>query len=286
MNEWLLNMKKKHLLFVSILIVLAFGGCGPTERDRTVIREMIDGATAQKGAQEKVQAIRKAMIDEAYCCVFTEIPVTVDGLLTEAVWSRAKLTPFVTPMSLEKPISKTEAWMAYDKDYLYVAFKAYDRDIWGLVTERDSGVSGEDVLEVFFKTHPARDPYFNFEMNIRGAVTDAFNVKRNAAVNYKRWSQWDCAGLKMASTFKGTVNDWKDEDEFWILEAAIPFAEIPTLAGRSPARGDQWLFTLSRIDYSIYLPDGRETSASAPITVQHPPGAFHWYEDWRKLIFE
>jgi len=248
----------KKFLFVPVLVLLALA---------------ISGCTWIRSAK---------MMRKAYYCPFSETPIAVDGRLNEPVWEKAKTISFVIPESLKEPISKTEAKMAYDKDFLYVAFKAYDEDIWGLFIDRDSSTCQEDVLEVFFKTDPAKDPYFNFEMNVRGAVLDAYNAKRNAAGNYKRWSQWDCAGLKMASTFKGTVNNWTDKDEYWILEVAIPFAEIPTLGGKAPVKGDVWLFSLARYDYSVYLPDGRELSSSSPFSKLN----FHRYEDWRQLIFD
>lgn len=217
-----------------------------------------------------------------YYCPFSETAVEVNGELNEPVWKKAETMLLVIPESLREPISKTEAKMAYDKNYLYVAFKAYDKDIWGLFTERDSPTCQEDVLEVLFKPAPDRDPYFNFEINVNGAVRDAYNAKRGAAGNYKRWSQWNCNGLKMALKVGGTVNDWTDQDKYWILEAAIPFAELPGLDRNPPVRGDKWLFNLARHDYSIYLPEGKELSTSSPLSTPN----FHWYEDWKQLIFD
>jgi hypothetical protein len=217
-----------------------------------------------------------------YECLFSEAPITVDGDLNEPVWEKAATVTFFVPVSLKAPISRTEAKMAHDRDFLYVAFKAYDEDVWGMLTERDSATYTEDVLEVFFKTHLDRDPYFSFEMNVRNAVMDAFVRKRNAAGSILRWSQWDCAGLKMAAKVKGTVNNWTDRDEYWILEVAIPFTSIPTLGGSAPVKGSRWLFNLARFDYSIYLPKGQELSASAPLSAV----SFHLYENWTELIFQ
>ncbi|MFA5042707.1 MAG: carbohydrate-binding family 9-like protein [Kiritimatiellia bacterium] len=217
----------------------------------------------------------------AYYCPFSETALTVDGELSEPVWAQARTISFFIPVSFKAPVSKTEAKIAYDKNFLYVAFKAYDEDIWSLLTARDSATCNEDVLEIFFKTHPEKDPYFNFEINALSTVLDAYNLKRNAAGNYARWSQWNCAGLKMISKVKGTVNNWTDRDECWILEVAIPFASLPTLGGNPPVKGDKWLFNLARYDYSIYLPEGRELTASAPLSKLD----FHRYEDWNALIF-
>ena len=56
----------------------------------------------------------------------------------------------------------------------------------------------------------------------------------------------------MGVHIEGTLNDHEDEDEFWQLEAAIP------------EPGDEWLFHLSRYDYSVYLPEGVELSSWPP----------------------
>jgi len=253
----------KNILFLSALVLpaLMMSGC----------------ASMCPFGKARVPEIMRA----AYDCPFSETPIAVDGELNEPVWAKAKTISFVIPPSFKEPISKTEAKIVYDKDFLYVAFKAYDEDIWSLFTERDSSTCSEDVLEVFFKTDPAKDPYFNFEINALGTVLDAYNVKRNAAGNYKRWSQWDCAGLKTAIKIKGTLNNWTDRDEYWVLEVAIPFASIPTLGGKAPVKGDKWCFNLARYDYSIYLPEGRELTASAPLSALN----YHLYEDWSELIF-
>ena len=224
---------------------------------------------------------------EIYPCVFTSAPIKVDGFLNEPAWEKAKVLNFTLPVTFKEPISRTEGRILYDKKYLYVGIKAYDQDIWSYYKERDSSTCLEDVLEVFFKPDPTAhpdgpDPYYNFEINALGTVLDAFNVKRAAAGNYTRWSNWNCKGLKVAIQVKGTLNDWRDKDEYWIMEMAIPFAELPSLAGKSPQKGDIWLFHLARYDYSVYLPEGQELTSCAPLS----KADFHFYEDWIKLRFE
>ena len=260
----------KNALFLAVLVVpaLMLAGCTPL-------------CPIEK-AHAPVMIAAPASMRAAYACPFSESPITVDGVINEPVWEKAKPIPFVVPVSFKAPISRTEARMVYDRDSLYVAFKACDEDIWGILTERDSATYTEDVLEIFFKTHPDKDPYFIFEMNVRNAVMDAYVRKRNAAGSIMRWSQWDCAGIKMASKVKGTVNNWTDRDEYWTLEVAIPFASIPTLGGNVPVKGAHWIFNLGRFDYSIYLPKGQELTASAPLSAV----SFHLFEDWTELVFQ
>ncbi|MBI2447790.1 MAG: carbohydrate-binding family 9-like protein [Candidatus Omnitrophica bacterium] len=218
---------------------------------------------------------------EVYDCLWTSQPVKIDGLLNEPAWENAKVLNFIEPVTNKKPLSKTDARLLWDDKYLYVGFKAYDKDIWSYYKKRDDPTCTEDVLEIFFKTDPQKEPYYNFEINALNTVYDAFNVRRNASGSDHRWSQWNCKGLKSAVKIKGTLNNWEDIDEWWCLEAAIPFSSISTLMGKIPKAGDKWLFHLARYDYSIYLPKGVELSSCTRLSKVN----FHLYEDWMTLRF-
>jgi len=239
---------------------------------------------APKAAGEKAAVETVA----PYLCRYASPAPRLTGKMDDPAWSKATTVtldytwrPPDEKIRRSDPESRTECKLLYDDKYLYVAFKAYDLDIWSTYRERDEATCREDVLEIFFKPDPDRDPYYNFEVNVLGATLDACNMKRWAAGNYKRWMDWNCEGLKTAITVQGTNNNWRDKDEYWILEAAIPFAELPTLP-RSPKKGDTWLFNLARYDYSVYLRQGREMDSFAPLGRFD----FHWYEDYVKLIFE
>lgn len=226
---------------------------------------------------------KKSTVKERlYHCPFTPEPIRVDGFLNEPAWQHAKPLSFTVPVTFENPVSETEARLLWDKDHLYVGFKAYDKDIWGYYTKRDEPTCQEDVLEIFFKTDPQKEPYYNFETNALGTVYDAFNIRRQAAGSDHRWSKWNCEGMKVGVQIKGTLNNWEDEDEYWQLEVAIPFADLPTLKGKTPESGDEWLFHLARYDYSVYLPEGVELSSCARLSKVD----FHYFEDWLSLRFE
>lgn len=222
--------------------------------------------------------------ESVYLCPFITESIKVDGLLDEDSWQKAKILELHVYQTNEKPLSKTEGRILWDDKYFYIGFKAYDKDIWSYLTERDSETAGEDVLETFFKTTTSKEtPYYNFEINALGTIYDAFNhAKRDAGGGwYHRWNRWNCEGLKVGVKIKGTLNNWEDIDEYWQMEAAIPFANLPTLKGKSPLSGDIWLFHLARYDFSVYLPTGVELSTCAYIT----DGGFHRYQDWLKLQF-
>jgi len=244
-------------IFFIILLLTSCGGCSKCDR----------GAPA-KGP--------------LYRCFFTSPPVQVDGNLDDAAWQKASVLKFFVAGTDRKPVSATEGKLAWDNKYLYVAFKAYDKDIWGYFTERDAVTCWEDVLEIFIKPDEEKPSYYNFEINAIGAVYDAFNVKRRAGGgDGHRWSRWNCNGLKVKIKTAGTLNNLDDEDQYWQMEVAIPFGELPSLEGKLPELGDIWLFHLARYDYSVYLPDGVELSSCAALSKVD----FHFYEDWMKLKF-
>jgi hypothetical protein len=214
--------------------------------------------------------------------IFTAEAITVDGKLDEAAWQRAvAVTNFRVPVTLAEPVSRTEARLLWDKDYLYVGFRALDQDVWGYLKEHDDSTCREDVLEVFIQPDAANGSYYNFEINALGTCLDGW-IPMGKRGLMGRGIRWNCPGLKIATQVSGTLNDWKDKDESWQLEFAIPFAALPTLDGRSPDAGDVWKFHLARYDYSVYLPeDGTELTSCAPLSKLD----YHRYEDWVPLRF-
>jgi hypothetical protein len=225
----------------------------------------------------------KKMI-EPYQCHFTSVPLTIDGKLDEASWEKAANIAFYIPKTNATPVSLTEAKALWDDDYLYVGFKAYDKDIWSYFTERDSTTCQEDVLEVFIKPSEETETYYNFEINALNTVYDAMNLKRNAGgPAHHRWRRWDCDGLKSAVLIKGEINNPDVIDEYWQLEIAIPFKSLPTLKGNCPKPGSQWRFHLARYDYSIHLDAGVELSSSADF--KNWSAGFHGFEYWNTLEF-
>lgn len=217
-----------------------------------------------------------------YVCAYTAQPITVSGRLDSAAWQKANALDFHVPVTNETPVSKTEAYLLWDDHALYVGFKAYDKDIWGYYTERNAPTCREDVLEIFFKTDPNADPYFNFEINALGTVYDAFVLNRGAGgPDHHRWSRWDLEDMDVGVFIKGELNNPNVVDEYWQLEVAIPFANLPTLEGKIPVQGDEWMFHLARYDYSIHLREGVELSSTTQLTAVD----FHRYEDWQRMVF-
>lgn len=222
------------------------------------------------------------MEKKRYPCRYIAGPLEIDGDFGKEAWRRAEPLDFHLPVSLEKPKSPTEAGLLWDDNYLYAGYRAHDLDIFAYHTGRNSQTCDDDVLELFFKTDPSAEPYYNFEINALNTVYDAYNHRSRAAGSSHRWKWWDCAGLKSAVRIKGTINDPTDRDEYWQLEIAVPFRSLVIPGRAAPRPGDEWLFHLSRYDYSVYLPEGVETCSSARLSRKD----FHHVADWDILVFE
>ena len=221
---------------------------------------------------------------DPYPCHRVNGEITVDGRLDEPAWQKAPKVELMIPVTNETPFGKTEGRIVWDDKYIYVGFKAYDKDIWSYYKTRDELVCFEDCLEFFFTTKPGSEPYFNFEINVLGTLYDAYNIKRDAGggdAKHHRWSNWNCKGVKTAIQMSGTLNKHEDQDKYWQLELAVPLAELPTLNGGTPKMGDTWAFHVARYDYSIYLAEGFELSSSARLSALQ----FHALEEWPQLRF-
>ena len=170
---------------------------------------------------------------QSHECLYTDKPIQVDGVLDEPAWQRAAPLTFVVPVTLAEPISKTDARVLWDEEYLYVGFKAYDKDIWSYLTERDSTTCSEDVLEIFFKPDEQNDAYYNFEINAIGTVLGAFGIDRN-----KRFHLADSLLTQIDTTpsLERKPIESLEQRTFWSMRLIIPvrifhFSNIKTLSG-------------------------------------------------------
>lgn len=202
----------------------------------------------------------------------------------DTLWKSAEPTVWYIPGTAKKPITKREGGVLWSDKYLYFRIKTYDKDIYAYNTERNSATFEDDVSEIFLKTDPAGDAYYNFEINALNAVYDSYQPKRDFAGGDKRWSKWDSQGLKSAVYINGTINNPKDEDEYWILQGAIPFEDLEIPSKKVPQIGDTWNFLLAGYDYSVFLPDNGMELASVCLFEQGKV-RFHFSERWNILKF-
>jgi len=244
---------------------------------------VLAGCRSTFHTQHTVRTEAETHVPKIYPCHYARGKIKIDGLINEPDWQQAKTVDFVTVArdgrSFGPARSPTSAKLTYDKNHLYIAIEACDKDIWATFTDRDDDLWYEDVLEAFFKPDDTKPTYYEFEFSPRNVVLDLI-IPRRGARTLRAMKQFD-APVKSAVKVRGTLDNWKDIDDKWVLEAAIPLSAFKDTTA-TPEPGDKWRFALCRYDYSFYLQRGKEMSSSAEI----PRMDFHGWQYYDILLFQ
>ncbi len=145
----------------------------------------------------------------------TSGPIACNGKLDEPDWLRATRTgAFVAANGKGPARPMSEARLLHDDKFLYLGLYAADEDIHPAVAAHDGPVWTGDAfsVRVFAPTN------VRIDMSPSGVVTDA---KVGPPVD-PSWESGTVLGVDM----DGTPNDASDDDEEWIVEAAIPLASL------------------------------------------------------------
>ncbi|WP_338867322.1 sugar-binding protein [Myxococcus stipitatus] len=200
---------------------------------------------------------------------------TIDGVLDDAVWKSA--SPVVLRGSFDgrEVRLRTEARLAYDDEFLYVAFDAEDPDVWGTMRKRDDPIYEQEVVEIFLDANADGRTYNELQVSPHNVNFDASFVGRRQGMDVS----WD-SGMKSAVKVRGTLDDASDTDEGWSVEMRIPFARLSEVPHIPPRPGDRWRFNLYRLEHH-----GRRTvegQAFSPLFV----GDFHALPRFAWLTFQ
>jgi len=97
----------------------------------------------------------------------------IDGHLDDAIWQTAKPVTFVFPWADQTgKKQRTTAKLAWDRDYLYVAYECDDSDIIAVHTGHDDPTYKDDAVEIFIAPPNAKNLYLGLEMNAHAAYYD------------------------------------------------------------------------------------------------------------------
>ena len=157
-------------------------------------------------------------------------PLLVDGRLDEALYRTE--TPFsgfvqVEPRPGDPATEKTEVWIAFDADNVYVAFRNWDSQPSRIVAKemrRDTTTmwGGDDIVSFIFDTfHDGRNG-FQFALNAIGGRDDG-QVSNERQYN----GDWNTVWSYQAARF----------EDGWQVEAAIPFKSLRYGAGEEQVWG-------------------------------------------------
>lgn len=160
----------------------------------------------------------------------------IDGDLTDPAWDEAlTIDQFYKSATLMRPIpadGRTEAFMGYRDNHIYIGVKNYEETTQGLSIDyrtHDSDVWRDDCIEIFFDTNMDQRTFYQLIANSIGAT---FDLHKKGEDGYDA-GDWD--GAQVVAT--------RVEPTYWTVEKAIPIASFNNLSIRP---GDVWGFNLVR----------------------------------------
>ncbi|MCI0479640.1 carbohydrate-binding family 9-like protein, partial [Candidatus Uhrbacteria bacterium] len=162
---------------------------------------------------------------------------------------------------------------------LYALFDCSDPDVYVLHEERDGNIWESDAVELFFWPDPSNPIYYEFEVGPTNAVFDARMVNSGSG-GFQRWARWN-SKIETAVEVRGTVNLWRDRDEGYTVEIAIPIMAFEDVNGKRPLAGQTWKFAAVRVDLSVTL-KAEERSSTAIV----PEGDIHQKDGYGDLTFQ
>jgi len=176
----------------------------------------------------------------------TTVPPVIDGVLDDAAWSTAlKFDGFKTfkPDYGKEASQKTEAYVAYDAENFYFAFRCFDSEpskVKAAVSKRDN-VFQDDIVFINLDTFNDNQSAFVFMLNPLGIQGDGMlTVNGNIEVSFD--AVWYSKG--------------RIDDKGWTVEARIPLQSI-----RFPNRDVQTM----RILFIRFFTRSSEQAAFPPI---------------------
>lgn len=249
--------------------------------------------TIHEAVAVPVAADSEFATDAVMLAHYTSTPVKLDGKLDEEVWQNATTYPLHVIRKANVPSFPLQEngviRLAWDDDFFYVAGQFEDVDIIdNAKADQQFLYSKADTMELFLKPSTRRW-YWEFYGTPREHKTTLFYPSRGRFGLSPYPFQHD-SGHRVASSFNGTLNNWSDRDQGYIVEMAIPRKELDRegqgMTEANPqnknAQGKpvQWSILVARYNHSAYAETFQSELSTTP-ALKLPN--FHIYETWAKL---
>lgn len=213
------------------------------------------------------------------------VPVEIDGKVTDEIWERSKFYPFSIPNDPDRlrewrnnrPYQEGTVQIAYDDKYVYVLAKLEDDDIVQYGENGTHLYQRGDTFE-FFLQNPVSGHYWEIYGSANGKSTVMFFENGGKRIFPEAIQKND--KIKVAVDVKGTLNNSKDTDKYFVVEMAIPMSIINS-KGDFFKPGTSWNVLCARYNYSKSLFDLELTSTSAAM----PKANWHDRKSYLPIVF-
>ena len=174
---------------------------------------------------------------------YTSSVPTFDGSLKDLVWKNAAKIKMLT-INGGSPSEKTEAYLLYDNDNIYIGCRCFDskiKQVRDKIHNRDGHVWNDDSIELFIGPSGPRgdwNDYYHLGVSITGAIYDAQKVNpgwnREWYAKTKRFSdRWEVEIILPFKMFDLNVFNQGD----WIFNVCRENAKIKEFSCWSPTFG-------------------------------------------------
>ena len=234
----------------------------------------------QAGAGQAMSGQSQEASGIEVCALAEGEAVQVDGVLDEAVWQRANgyaMTYSKDNLENGEAVQEgADVWLAYDKTHLYIAARLVDSDIVQEAEEdQKKHFATGDVFEVFLK--PVNQTWYWELYATPNDLKSAFFFPGGGRFALPSAYDYD-SQIRAAGKINGTLNNWRDVDEGWTAEMAIPLAELAEVGEPFDAE-HPWSLMVGRYNYSRYL-DKLELSMYPALSITR----FHNVHEYAPLI--
>ncbi|MEJ2238726.1 MAG: DUF5916 domain-containing protein [Gemmatimonadales bacterium] len=160
--------------------------------------------------------------------------IRLDGILDEPAWHSAPpATGFVQsePDEGSPATERTEVWIAYDQENIYIGAHLYDSQPDAVVVKdirKDFRIDNQDTFEVIFDTFADRRNGYLFATNAAGARADQQVTNEGRETNASWDAPWSVKTRRMA--------------DGWTVEMQIPFRVLRSTS----TTGGRWGINFSR----------------------------------------
>ncbi len=238
-------MKKKLLLlFVSVLFVAKCVQGQPAPAASPSAAKMNAARLASTLPPEKTHPVRLPRLEK---------PPVIDGKLDDDVWKQAAVfRDFyqVRPGDNLPPSQPSEAYIAYDSKYLYLAFRAYDEPgkVRATISKRDE-IFEDDFIGVYLDTFNDKRKATELFFNPFGVQADAIRTEGSG----------EDFSIDFVHESKGVV-----DEKGYTVEVAVPFKSLRYESGKDKLWGLHIFRSIKRFNNELdsWMPLSREISGT------------------------
>ena len=170
-----------------------------------IVSSTAAGQTQDRGEDKSLRVVR------------TETRPVIDGQLDEEIWGVADIVDDfyeVRPIEFRAPSQRTQVFVLYDQDYLYIAAKLWDEqpeEVTAQILRQGSNIQVDDYFGVILDPFHDRRSGYLFQVNPNGVRADA--IYENTTQTQANWEGiWE-AGASVV-------------EDGWVVEMAIPFKTL------------------------------------------------------------